>query len=125
MLTDFERQQLTNQSECYIHTHARSPLDQTSVSEIEAAAPVKPVTTATYSLTAADEHISIAQTCTVTLPVAANGKEYRITLISTGDTLTIVPTGTDTVVGTTSVVVTVQWTSLHFKADTANNWVII
>lgn len=124
-LDTYQYHQLTGLTECYIHNHPRQVLDQVSASELEAAMPVKPVTAATYSLTAADEHISIAQNCTVTLPPAANGKEYRVTLIASGVTCTVVPSGSDTILGTTSAILNVQWTSLHFKADTAGNWVLI
>ncbi len=124
MLTEFEHQQLTNQVECYIHTHPRVPLDQSSAAELENATRVKAVTAATYTLTASDEQISIAQTCTVTLPPAARGKEYHVTLIVSGATLTIVPNGSDTVMGDTSLEATIQWTSLHLKADNGN-WILI
>jgi virulence-associated protein VagC len=125
-LSPYEVQQLTNQTECYIHTHPRQELDGLSRDQLEAASPVKAVTDATYSLTADDSHISIAQTCTVTLPPALKSKEYHVTLISSGDTLTINPTSPDTIMGTTSLVATIQWTSLHLKADTvAANWILI
>jgi hypothetical protein len=124
-LDEYQFGQLTNQAECYIHKHPLIPLDQASQAQLEEASPVKPITSATYQLTAFDEQISVAQTCTVTLPPAAKGKEYHITLIVAGATLTIVPTAPDTVLGTTDIVVTVQWTSLHLKADTANNWIVI
>ena len=124
-LDAYQFAQLTDQSECYIHKHPREILDQTSLAQLEDAARVKAVTSATYQLTAADEQISIAQTCTVTLPPAARGKEYHITLTVSGATLTIVPTSPDTVLGTTDIVVTVQWTSLHLKADENANWILI
>jgi hypothetical protein len=122
--TDYERQQLTNQTECYIHTHPRVPLGQTSATELEAATPIKAVTAATYTLTAADEQISVGQTCTVTLPPTLKSKEYHVTLTANA-TLTILPTGADTVMGTTSLVATVQWTSLHFKSADNGNWILI
>ncbi len=124
-LTEYQLAQLTNQSECFIHTHPRQPLDQTSWVELESASRVKAVTAATYSLTAADEQISIAQTCTVTLPPALKGKEYHVTLIVAGAILTINPTSPDTIMGDTSLVATIQWTSLHLKADENNNWILI
>ncbi len=124
-LDSYQHQQLTGQAECYIHTHPRDPLNQASQAELENASRVKPVTAATYSLTAADEQISIAQTCTVTLPPAARGKEYHVTLIVSGATLTIVPTSPDTIMGDTSLVATIRWTSLHLKADESNNWILI
>lgn len=122
--SDFERQQLTNQAECYIHTHPRQQLDQTSATELEDSSRVKAITLP-YTLTAADEQISIAATGTLTLPPAARGKEYHVTLSAAGTTITVVPTGADTILGDTSMELTIQWTSVHLKADQGNNWVLI
>lgn len=122
-LTPYQLAQLTNQAECYIHTHPRNALDQISASELEAATPVKPVTAATYTLTASDEQISVGQTCTVTLPPAQKSKEYHITLTANA-TLTVVPDGADTIMGDTSLQCYAQWTSLHLKAATGN-WILI
>ena len=125
MLTDYQLQQLTNQSECYIHTHPKVPLDQSDVAALEAVTAIK-ITTLPYSLTFSDEHISVSATGTITLPPAVRGKEYHVTLTTAGQTITIVPTGSDTILGDTSLEITIQWTSLHLKADeAATNWVLI
>ena len=123
-LDAYQVSQLVNQSECYIHRHPREILDQTSAAQLEDATRVK-VVTLPYQLTAADEQISVSETGTVTLAPAARGKEYHVTLTASGKTLTIVPTAPDTVLGTTDIVVTIQWTSLHLKADENNNWILI
>jgi len=66
---------------------------------------------------------------TVTLPVISDSmvrlkREYAVVLTDATNTLTVAPSGTDTVVGDTDVVVTVQWTALRFRA-TPGNWVIV
>lgn len=124
-LDQYQFGQLTGQAECYIHRHPKDVLDQNSLSQLEDAARVKPVTTAAYQLTAADEQISVAQTCIVTLPPAARGKEYHITLTVAGATLTILPTSPDTIMGEPDSIVTIRWTSLHLKAAENANWIAI
>jgi hypothetical protein len=123
VLDQYQHQQLTGQAECYIHFHPRVPLDQTSAAELENATRVKAITLP-YTLTAADEQVSVSATGTLTLPPVARGKEYHVTLVTAGDTLTIVPTSPDTVMGDTSLIATVQWTSFHLKAD-STNWFLI
>jgi hypothetical protein len=59
------------------------------------------------------------------LPPATKGKEYHLTMTSSGTTMTVVPTSPDTVLGTDSIVVTEQWTSLHLKATSASNWILV
>ena len=125
MIDSYQLQQLVGQTECYIHFHPRQQLDQISHTELEASSPVKEVTAATYSLTSSDEQISVAQTCTVTLPPAVKGKEYHVTLTVAGATLTLVPTSPDTIMGDTDLVATIQWTSLHLKATESSNWILI
>lgn len=124
-LDTYQFQQLTGQAECYIHFHPRQALDQVSAAQLEDATRIKAVTAATYTVLASDEQLSFAQTCTITLPPAAKGKEYHITLTASGATLTINPTSPDTIMGDTSMLIEEQWTSLHLKADESSNWILI
>lgn len=123
-LTPYQAAQLTGLGECFIHFHPREPLDQLSQSQLEAATIPKAVT-GDYSLTLSDEQILVSTTSTVTLPPATKGKEYHLTMTSSGTTMTVVPTSPDTVLGTDSIVVTEQWTSLHLKATSASNWILV
>lgn len=66
---------------------------------------------------------------TITLPeiseeMVLDKREYEIVKPVAANTLTIAPSGTDTTVGDTDVVVTVQWTALRFRATTGN-WILI
>ncbi len=81
------------------------------------------VTTSTYTITSADDHVAVSTTCTVTLPLAKRGQIYTVTRSGSG-LVTVVTSGMDTVCGDTSVQLTVQWMSLTFKA-TSSGWIII
>lgn len=59
----------------------------------------------------------------VTLPAAKNGKIIEV-LQTTTSNVTVLPTGSDTVEGTSSVSMLVQWLALTFKAI-SGGWVII
>lgn len=126
MITEFERQQLTNQAECFIHTHPRVPLDQLSATQLQEATPSLTVADGD-TLTAAQDFVSIdpaGGAVTLYLPPAERSKEYHITMIGTG-TLTITPDGTDTICGEVDAIMEIQWTSLHLKADNAGNWIVL
>lgn len=126
MLTDYQEQQLTNQSECFLHTHPRVPLDQLSGFQLQAAQPIAVVTDG-YTLTNANDIVSIdpaGGSVSLHLPPATTSKEYHITMIGTG-TLTLTPEGTDTICGEPDAIITVQWTSLHLKSDMSGNWIVL
>ena len=66
---------------------------------------------------------------TITLPAISDAvvrlkREYEVVKTAAANTLYIDPTGADTIVGDTDVIVAVQWTALRFRA-TPGDWVII
>lgn len=91
-----------------------------------------------YSITSAttlqiDDDVVLVDTSggsvTVTLPAVTdamiyNRQEHEVVKTSASNTMTIVPSGSDTVVGTTSVAATIQWTALRFRAI-SGGWVLI
>lgn len=126
MLTDFEVQQLTNQSECIIHTHPSVPLDQLSEGQRQEATPVTSVVDGS-TLTKAQDVISVdpaGGSASITLPPALRSKEYHVTMVGTG-ALTVTPNGTDTILGEPDMIITEQWTSIHLKADNNGNWIAL
>lgn len=82
------------------------------------------VTASTYAVTRNDDFILVGATCTVTLPLAARGREIEVVKTFAGGYVNIVPTSTDTLVGTTLVQILVQWTALRFKAI-SGGWILI
>ena len=116
---------LTNLGDCplHYHSHDRVPTHDTLAGLQQMAKQVSPTGT-TYTVTDKDDHILCRQTMTVQLPRAVGGKEYEVTMMFTPGTVTVTPTGSDTVMGTTSCYTTIQWTSLRFKAI-FGGWILI
>lgn len=110
---------LTQGGDCFLHYHSidRVP-DQVFLSALEGVYARRTVTGNT-TLTATDDIVLVDTTSgniSVTLPRASNGKEFQVVKTAAAFTLTILPTGADTILGTTSLAVTGRWTSLHFKS---------
>ena len=66
---------------------------------------------------------------TITLPEISDGmvrlkREYEVVKVDAANNLYIDPTGSDTICGESSSVVSIQWTALRFRA-THGNWVAI
>lgn len=90
--------------------------------------------TSTASLTLSDEDDVVlmdtsSASLVVTLPEISDEmirekREFEIIKTEAANLLTIVPTGTDTLVGETDARVTAQWTALRFRAA-SGNWVLI
>lgn len=116
---------MLNGADCPLHYHSqdRIPTHDT-LNALEAIAKQQVVTGNSYSATEEDDFVLVSQYCVVTLPVAKNGKEIEVVKTFPGSYIKILPTGTDTIIGDTSVIVYDQWTALRFKAITGG-WIII
>jgi len=88
--------------------------------------------TGNTTLSSDDEIVLVDTTAgdvTITLPEISDAmvrlkREYEVVKVDAANTITIAPTGGDTVVGEPDALVTVQWTALRFRA-TPGNWVIV
>ena len=112
-----QEQQLLEGGECYLHYHPedRVPTHDTLNRLQNIANEV--IISGNYVATYNDDHIICDSACTVTLPPTRAGKELEVTQTFVG-TVTVLPTGTETLVGATSVLMNVQWMSLRFKSVT-------
>ena len=81
-------------------------------------------TSATYTVDDRTDIVVCTATCTVTLPIAKRGREIIVQKSFAGGYINILPTSTDTLVGTTAVQILVDQTSLHFKA-VAGGYILI
>lgn len=89
-------------------------------------------TTANATLDKMDEVVLVDTSggdVTITLPeisddMVRDRREYETVKTTAAGTLTVAPTGSDTIMGAADAVVTVQWTALRFRATTGN-WVLV
>ena len=126
-LAAWQEQELTNGGDSRLHYPLadRTPTHDTILG-IQSSTNVQ-TKTGNYTPTEQDDILLVDTTSasvTITLPTAKAGREYEIVKTVNANALTIVPTGSDTVVGTTSVIIYTQWTALRFKAVTGG-WVLI
>ena len=119
MINPQQEQQLTSSGECYLHYHPddRVPTHDT-LNRLQNLAAPQSFSGTEKTLTYSDDYIECHVTCTITLPRSRAGKEFEVTVMEDGITVSIVPTGTDTVQGTDLVYSSIQWTSLRFKSIT-------
>ncbi len=92
----------------------------------------KVITTATYSPTATDCIIGVSATqttpVTITLPLAAsviNGQEYSISDEGGNaftNNITIVPSGSDTIIGYTSIIMNMNYMSMCLYSNGSTTW---
>lgn len=122
-MTPEQEAALVNGGDCFSHWHSedRRPT-QDFLHGLQTTARQKAFSS-NVTLTGTDDYALVSGTTQVTLPRAVLGVEYCVTNVGT-DTVTVVPTGADTICGDTSVLMTVQWMSLTFKAI-SGGWVII
>jgi len=125
MLDGSQEAELVSLGNCQAHWHA-SDRAMTHERILEMYSNMNTVTkSAAYTVTERDDYILVDQTCTITLPLAKNTKrEVEIILIATGKTLTIAPTGTDTVQGTASIVIVAKWSAARLKAI-SGGWILV
>lgn len=126
MLDPRQEQALIGGGDCFEHYHSEDRrATQQQMNQLQG---ILNQTTATANTTLLDHHDHVlvdtsAGSITITLPVGKDGKEYEITKTAAANTVTIVPSGTDTILGATGVVILYQWTSVRLKATTSQNWI--
>lgn len=90
------------------------------------------VTTSNVTLGALDNVVLVDSSggnVTITLPEISDDmvrghRMFEVVKIAAANTVTVAPTGADTIVGDTDALLTIQWTALHFCAA-EGNWVIV
>lgn len=131
ILTNNEVDQLAGNGYCYIHTHPREPLDFSDRLQLMLVEPTEPVT-GDYELTRADELVLVdtsSQSVTITLPLAARGREFCIVKMSAANEVRIVPTPPERILGiTTATVLTSRYSKIRLKAvagDPDTEWIAV
>lgn len=127
MIDESQTAQLVGGGECFLHYHPQEPLNFDDHVDVMASDPVTEVN-ANYTPTSTDYTILVdtsAGDVTITMPIAANGREYQIVKVSAANRLFIVPAATETIIGSlTGVIVYNIFTSLHHKAVTGG-WIFV
>ena len=130
-LTDNEMDQLAGNGYCYLHTHPRVPLDFSDRLQLMSVEPTEPVTS-DYALGRADELVLVdtsLQNVTITLPLAARGREFCVVKMSAANEVRIVPTPPERILGiTTATVLTSRYSKIRLKAvvgDPDTEWIAI
>lgn len=127
-LTDEQVAQLTRGGECFIHIHPKEILGFAERLELMNATPVLPVS-GDYSPTQNTEILLIDTTSgdiRVTLPVANKGREFQVVKVAGSNSVIVIPSGSDTVVGsTTGVIFSGLYTSLHFKGILGTGYILL
>lgn len=127
-LREDEIDQLTGGAECRIHHHPKEFPDIDDLINMQAVNPGRTVTGNT-PLGSSDTLI-LADTSTgnitLTLPPAADGREYQLIKSARQNVMYIVPQAGETVLGSaTGLVVYNFGTCIHLKAVTDNDWMAI
>jgi len=128
-LTPQQLAQLVGQGECFVHSHPKEALNFNDRLALMKAEPVSVIGGAEYTLIARDELIladTTAGSIKITLPPPANGREFQVVKLAAANMLTILPTAPSVVLGSPfGVRVYNQYTSLHFKAISSTEYILI
>ena len=117
---------LTNGSDCPLHYHTSDRVvTHDTLNALEGIASQHVITTATYTATAADDIIICPIACTITLPVAKNGKRFIIIKTFAASSVIINCAGTDTINGSATNTITVQWDTRTLNAMIIGGWIIL
>jgi hypothetical protein len=119
-----QEQELTDGGDSLLHYHLQ---DRATNSGLQSAARIVSPTTTPYNIRA-DEDFLVFDTSGgakgATLPLARNGREIEIILLTGGNDLTLTPQSGDTIMGQSDAVLSGEGTALRFKAINSN-WVAI
>lgn len=125
-LSDFEVSQLTNQAECFIHTHPKVNASLSDVIDADYADIVVPVLSG-QTLTAKNRHVTTSPSGTtwnIYLPSAPPGQVYIVTQLTAGTTVINAAFG-ELITGSSSYSLTSQWASVTLKVASPGLWIRI
>ncbi len=125
-MNDQRESQLYGNAENFEHYHTSEPFNQSNVAELQGATTVNPVT-GDYTLTSRDDIILVDTSSgpvVITLPEAAQGREYEVVKAAEGSYVSVVPTNPDSVLWNEEVRFYNRGTAIRFKATTGN-WIAI
>lgn len=114
---------LTGAGDCFGHWHSEDRVATQSLRHgLEGVAKVKEIDS-NYAITPHDDFLNVSQAATLTLPLARNGQTYTITQTGVGN-VQVNATAPNTICGSSSLIMTLQWMSLTLKA-VPSGWIIV
>lgn len=128
MISQQQEAELTGGGDCFSHWHSNDRvLDHGSLQQLQQTVRETSVSTTPYAVTDSDDILLVdtaGSSITVNLPRARNGRELYLIKLVAANTMTLQPSGTDTINGAASVAVTIQWTSIKIKAI-STGWIVL
>lgn len=130
-ITPDEIDQLVGNGYCYVHVHPKAPLDFSDRLQLMSVEPTERVTS-DHTLGRAGELVLVdtsLQNVTITLPLAARGREFCVVKMSAANEVRIVPTPPERILGiTTATVLTSRYSKIRLKAvvgDPDTEWIAV
>ena len=127
-LDPIQESSLVSGGDCFEHWHSsdRTPTHDT-VLQYQSLATVRSVTT---DVTVDDrwDYILVDTSTgnrTVTLPLANNGREIEVIKATAANKVTILPSGADTIIGATGVIIQSRFDAIRLKAVHGTGWFAI
>lgn len=115
-----QEQELTGGGDTRLHYHLEDRVTNAQLAESMRVTSVS----GDYTVRNGDDIIKATATCTITLPRIIAQREIQIIHYFTGGNVTVVPSGTDTIMGDNSMVMTQKYSSAHLKGLNGD-WVLI
>lgn len=127
MIDARQAQELVGGGDSLLHYHLsdRIPTHATlhGLQEVAVVRSVSANTTLTYE----DDYVLVDTTAgsvAITLPASKAGKEFEIIKIAAANSVTVDGDGSETICGSTTMLLTTQWSAANMKA-VAGGWVLI
>lgn len=127
-LSEQQLAQLIGLGDCFIHTHPKETLGFTERQELMEAVPVTAISSTPYAITTRDEILTVDTTggaVTINLPQASRGRELRVIRVAGSASVTLLPTGSDTLNGGASLVISSSYSPIHLKAIFGTGYITI
>ena len=124
-LTSDQLNSLTSGGDCPLHTHsADRAVSHEQVLAFQGAEAARLVS-ASGLVTYSDDYLLVDASAPIDLqlPIARGGKSYTVVKISGASLVTIMPDGSDTINGVTSLIITDPYKAVKIKAFKGHGWI--
>ena len=128
MLTAEQEQALLSGADCNLHYHSEDQhITRDQLQQLEDREVIR-IITASGAITYKDDILLLDSTSgaqALTLPTARGGKRYIFTRVAGGNAITLSRTGTDTINGATTLVISTSYSPVRLKAVKGLGWVTV